>query len=134
MHGIPCICEMTTEFRGLLVERLRAERARLGLSQAEMAERGGTKMRTYQDWERGVATVATEFLLAMGAHGLDVVYVLTGKREATLGLIPADESALLDNYRAADAAGQASLQAAGAAFAQQGRPGVAKPRKASGGE
>lgn len=64
-----------------------------------------------------------------------MLYVLTGQRGVnTVGLLNAEESALVDNYRAAAPEGKASLQAAGTAFAQQGRPGAAKARKASGGE
>src|SRR5258708_1507901 len=44
--------KMNAEIRVIFGERLRQERERLGLSQADMAKLGGTKMRTYQDWER----------------------------------------------------------------------------------
>src|SRR2546427_2689984 len=54
--------KMNAEIRVIFGERLRQERERLGLSQADMAKLGGTKMRTYQDWERDVATVSAEFL------------------------------------------------------------------------
>ena len=37
-------------------------------------------MRTYQDWERDVATVSAEFLARISAHGLDISFVLTGLR------------------------------------------------------
>ncbi|WP_200843237.1 helix-turn-helix domain-containing protein, partial [Raoultella sp. 18083] len=60
--------------------RLREERDRLGLSQAEMAALGDTKARTYQDWERAVASVSADFLGTVAGHGLDVTYVLTGNR------------------------------------------------------
>ncbi|MEJ2800896.1 helix-turn-helix transcriptional regulator [Comamonadaceae bacterium PP-2] len=72
---------MSTEIRVFLATRLREERERLGLSQAQMAQLGGTKTRTYQDWERGLATVSTEFLVvAAAACSLDLMYVLKGVR------------------------------------------------------
>ncbi|WP_250438903.1 helix-turn-helix domain-containing protein [Delftia tsuruhatensis] len=72
--------KMNAEIRVIFGERLRQERERLGLSQADMAKLGGTKMRTYQDWERDVATVSAEFLARISAHGLDISFVLTGLR------------------------------------------------------
>ncbi|RYH42944.1 MAG: helix-turn-helix transcriptional regulator [Alcaligenaceae bacterium] len=75
---------MNTEIRAFLGERLRQERDRLGLSQPDMAALGGVKPRTYQDWERGVAVVSAEFLSAANAHGIDVSYVITGRKSAAL--------------------------------------------------
>jgi transcriptional regulator with XRE-family HTH domain len=102
---------MNTKFSDLVVERLRAERSRMGLSQAEIAELGGVKPRTYQNWELGIASVATDFLMAMAAHGRDVVYVLTGRREAKVATLSPEESALLDDYRAATQQGRAAARA-----------------------
>lgn len=71
---------MNAEIRVIFGERLRQERDRLGLSQADMAKLGGTKARTYQDWERDVSPVSAEFLARISAHGLDTPFVLTGMR------------------------------------------------------
>lgn len=60
--------------------RLREERERLGLLQPDMALLGEAKPRTYQDWERGIAVVSAEFLATVAAHGVDVGYVITGRR------------------------------------------------------
>ncbi|CAN7514484.1 helix-turn-helix domain-containing protein [Acidovorax sp. LjRoot129] len=101
---------MNTEFRVLVAGRLREEREKLGLSQTDMAELGGTKARTYQDWERAVAAVGTEFLALAALRGLDAAYVLTGVRGNSGNLSP-DESALLDLYKRADADGRGIVQA-----------------------
>ncbi|MFT4190750.1 MAG: helix-turn-helix transcriptional regulator [Comamonas sp.] len=97
--------------------RLKEERERLGLSQAEMAALGDTKPRTYQDWERGIAVVSTEFLSVVAMKiAVDLMYVLTGARSpqvlavrpapaATRDLSPEHE-ALLDNYDNADDEGR----------------------------
>ncbi len=84
---------MSTDFRTSLSERLRSERDRLGLSQPDMAALGSAKPRTYQDWERGIAAVSTEFLSAVADSGLDVQYVVTGRRSPTRlsGAAPAPE-------------------------------------------
>jgi transcriptional regulator with XRE-family HTH domain len=71
---------MNTDFRTYISARLKEERGRLQLSQLELAEIGGVKLRTLQDWERGLAPVQTEFLAATRAHGMDVLYVVTGER------------------------------------------------------
>ena len=120
---------MNTEIIVLLSQRLRAERNRLGLSQAEMAERGGVKPRTYQDWERGVSTVAAGFLMVMGQQGLDVIYVMTGTRGEPSSL-SAEEQALLDNYRAAKEEGRAAARAVLASVEKQ--PPTAPGRKSAG--
>lgn len=72
--------DMDAEIRVIFGERLRQERDRLGLSQAQMADLGCTKARTYQDWERGLASVNAEFLARISVHGVDAQYVLTGLR------------------------------------------------------
>jgi transcriptional regulator with XRE-family HTH domain len=62
--------------------RLREERERLGLSQEELAAVGGVTKRTQHMWERGDQTPNGEVLSLAAAHGVDVLYVLTGRREA----------------------------------------------------
>lgn len=89
---------MNTEFRVFVAGRLREEREKLGLSQGDMAELGGTKSRTYQDWERAIAGVSTEFLALAALRGLDVTYVLTGVRGNT-GVLSPDESTLVERLR-----------------------------------
>jgi transcriptional regulator with XRE-family HTH domain len=82
---IRALKDMDTEFRISCGSRLREERERLGQGQAEMSAATGVKPRTYQDWERGIASVSTEFLSLAATLGLDVMYVVTGVRtnEAT---------------------------------------------------
>ena len=90
---------MSTENRSLMGSRLREERDRLGKSQGEMAELADTKLRTYQDWERGIAAVSSEFLLQVAPFGVDVLYVLTGGRMPSGQVLTREEDAVLDNYR-----------------------------------
>jgi transcriptional regulator with XRE-family HTH domain len=135
---------MDTENRALFAARLREERDRLGLSQGDMAARCGAKPRTYQDWERAVASVSVEFLsTALTTVGLDAVYVLTGirtppdrlpvptgasvavKEKAPRYLTP-EQEALLDNYEAADERGRAAARSVLDALAQP------QPKRANG--
>lgn len=91
---------MDTENRALFAARLREERDRLELSQADIAARCGAKPRTYQDWERGVASVSIEFLsTAMATVGLDAVYVLTGVRSAGMNAPPASTEGTRFTYK-----------------------------------
>ncbi|MDA8455277.1 peptidase S24 [Acidovorax sp. GBBC 3334] len=82
---------MNTDYRTFVGERLREERERLGLRQPDMAAIGSAKARTYQDWERGIASVSAEFLSAVADRGLDVAYVITGRRSLS-GPAPAPAS------------------------------------------
>ena len=101
-----------------MVARLVEERTRLGISQADMAAAGDIPPRTYQDWERGVSPIKAERFVLLAAVGVDVLYVLTGQRGVdTVGLLSAEESALVDNYRHASPEHQASLRQVGSSFA-----------------
>ncbi len=71
---------MEEEIRVLIGSRLREERERLRFSQQAFAELGGVSMRAEQDWERGVSAPKADFLAVAVEHGVDVLYVLTGKR------------------------------------------------------
>jgi len=55
-------------------------------------------------------------LAAMANKGVDVAYVLSGKKSV---LLKPDEAVIVDNYRNSTPAGQSSLREVGAAFAQQ---------------
>lgn len=124
---------MTSDIRLVLGKRLREERERLGLSQTALAALGGAKMRTLQDWERGLSAVQAEFLAAVGAHGVDVQYIITGHAlfEGKQGTaLRAEEAALLENYRASDDEGRAAarkVMAALAGSASREVEGLAQP-------
>lgn len=96
------------------------ERARLGFNQADFGRLGGVGRTTQVNYESGHTSPTVEYLLALAGHGLDMLYVLTGQRGIdTVGVLSAEEAALVDNYRAAGPAHQASLRAVGASFAEQ---------------
>lgn len=115
---------MDEEIRSLIGGRLREERERLGLSQSAFAALGGVALRTEQDWERGVSAVKSDFLAIAAAHGVDVLYVVTGTRvepvksaaeladssRAKSRYVTHEEAALLDNYNAADEKGRAAAR------------------------
>lgn len=107
---------MNVEIRALIGARLREERDRLHFSQDALASLGEVKRRTLQDWERGLAAPNGDFLAAICNHGVDVLYVLSGKRamaqmQAIGGAwIAAEETTMLDQYRSAAPQHQAALR------------------------
>ena len=111
---------MNAEIRVIFGQRLKQERDRLGLSQAAIAERGGTKVRTYQDWERDIATVSAEFLARISAHGVDIEYVLTGRRSAEwIEALGPEARELLGDYEKASKEWRALLRGVAALAAKE---------------
>lgn len=61
-------------------DRLRQERERVGLSQAEMAEAGGVKKLAQHNYEKGDRTPTADYLQKLVGAGIDVPFLLTGQR------------------------------------------------------
>lgn len=79
--------------------RLREERERLRLSQTAFGELGGVQKRAQVNYENGERSPDANYLAAIAGYGVDIQYVLTGARTAPENVLPADEQALLRNYR-----------------------------------
>ena len=90
-------------------ERLAEERVRLGLSQAVMAQRGGVATRTYSNYEAGEREPGIAALANWYESGVDVLYVVTGRRSGTE--LPPDEELVLGGFRKLDARGRAGVLA-----------------------
>jgi transcriptional regulator with XRE-family HTH domain len=90
--------------------RLREERERLHLSQGNFGEIGGVKANAQGKYESGERFPDAEYLAAVSAAGVDVLYVLTGTRtpKPVDGLSVAEEK-VLDNYRSIPEEDQASV-------------------------
>ncbi|WP_257638213.1 helix-turn-helix domain-containing protein [Janthinobacterium sp. UMAB-56] len=93
--------------REIIGVRLKAERERLGYNQADFAAVGGASKRTQIDWEQGKQVPNAEFLAAVSAIGVDVLYVVTG--QFTPGNLSADESEVVAGYRKMDIRGKAGV-------------------------
>lgn len=83
--------------------RLRKERDRLGLSQRAFGEIGGVEANAQGKYESGNRAPKADYLAAVAAKGVDVLYVLTG----TPTPIPVDnlsvaEERVLGSYRVLD--------------------------------
>jgi len=83
-------------------ERLRQERERLGLSQAALAALAGVTRNSQIKYESGERKPDIAYLVAVARAGVDILYVSTGERAVSTYGLPADEEALLENYRASD--------------------------------
>ena len=71
--------------------RFKEERERLGLTQQDVAAAGHVGHRTVQGWESGSFAPKAEFLAHAATIGVDVGYVITGRR--TTGVLTGPASA-----------------------------------------
>ncbi|MGQ7863096.1 helix-turn-helix transcriptional regulator [Pseudomonas sp. CBSPBW29] len=60
--------------------RLKAERARLGYSQAALGKVGGVETNAQGRYENGVRFPRADYLAAVAKVGVDVLFVITGNR------------------------------------------------------
>ncbi|HBN9615870.1 TPA: helix-turn-helix domain-containing protein [Pseudomonas aeruginosa] len=109
-------------------ERLRQERKRLSLTQAQAAQKAAVTRETWSRYETGALLPGMEVLAALANAGADVHYILTGQRQGVPSSAPAqeqetplapDERILLDNYRHSPPDAQAALKATSDAFARR---------------
>lgn len=99
-------------------DRLKEERHRLGLKQAEMAEAGGVQVQAVSLYESGKRYPDSQYLESIALVGVDVAYVITGHR-TPIATLAKEEQALIDNYRAADTQGRAAARAVLSAVQKQ---------------
>lgn len=93
---------------------------RLGYTQPVFAEMAGAKKRTLIDWEKDVSSPTAVQLSALAAHGLDVVYVLTGTRSAPVAdPLTQRERHLIDNYRGSSEEGRRAVESTASALAHR---------------
>lgn len=89
--------------------RLAEERVRLGLSQSDMAEKGGVSARTYAYYESGEREPGVGSLNAWHNLGADVLYIVNGSHSSAL--LSSEEELVLDGYRKLDARGRTGVLA-----------------------
>lgn len=93
-------------------ERLKEERLRISFAQVAFAEACGINRGTLSNWEKGDQTPHAAALGVMATLGVDVLYVVTGRRagESESTLAPAERD-LLQAWRASNDKGRAALAA-----------------------
>ncbi len=99
----------SAEKRTSIGARLKEERERLGFSQPAFAAIGGASKGSQISWEKGTATPNAEFLYEVARIGVDVLYVVTGRRDSA-DMAP-EEQMVLAGYRQLDARGRAGVLA-----------------------
>ncbi|QNM96406.1 helix-turn-helix domain-containing protein [Chitinimonas koreensis] len=99
---------MTVSTNSAIGGRLKLERVRLRLSQAEIARRGGLTIRTYGRYELGTSSPSAAFLAVLCANGFDVLYVISGIHSTAA--LTSDESVLLDEVRSLDEHGRFAVR------------------------
>ena len=114
--------ELSTVYGVVLLnigERLREERARLGLNQGDFAAVAKVSKTTQFNYEKGERSPDAAYLEAVAAAGVDVLYVLTGRRAglSETGLAE-DESTLLNQYRAMPDSDRATVRRMASALAE----------------
>lgn len=81
--------------------RLREERERLGFNQTDLATLGGASKNSQYNYEKGDRHPDTAYLAAVAEKGVDVLYVITGKRlPIQSDSLSVEEADLLTAYRA----------------------------------
>lgn len=78
-------------------ERLREERKRTGLNQADFAKAGGVHRNSQTEYETGKTPPNADYLSAVAELGVDVRYLLTGVR--TTASLTASEAEVLSVAR-----------------------------------
>ena len=103
--------------------RLAEERRRLGLKQAEFAALVGTNVPKQSLYENDKRELRADYLARLAAGGVDVVYILTGRRNE--GWLAQGPSELLTSYRALPTDMQQALEALARALRERAelRPG-----------
>jgi transcriptional regulator with XRE-family HTH domain len=103
-------------------QRLREERERLGLSQERFAAVGGVQKRAQINYESGERVPDAHYLEGIALLGVNLLYVVTGTRDAEPPpAVTAEERLLLDYYRDA----QPALRKAAVAALLSGHTGGA---------
>lgn len=92
-----------------LGERLKEERNRLGMSQTAFGELGGVKVLAQRNYESGLRSPDANYLARIEVAGVDVLYVVTGKR----AISQADLDADLERYGKAWETLEMALEATG---------------------
>lgn len=95
------IVPFVKRFRGTILQigaRLKEERLRVGIKQADLAAQIGIAKKSQTNYELGHSSPSADYLAAIADTGIDIQYVLTGRRAAP---IAGDEAELLARYREA---------------------------------
>ena len=81
-------------------DRLKEERQRLGLNQSDFAALAGVAKNSQLNYEKGERSPDAEYLAAIAEKGVDVLYVVAGRRTpAAADAISEAEADLIEHFR-----------------------------------
>jgi transcriptional regulator with XRE-family HTH domain len=89
--------------------RLKSERSRIGLNQAEFAATGGVQKHAQFQYEKGMRRPNSDYLSAIAAAGVDICYLLTGAKAGRLE--NSEEQRIITIFRSLDARKREALLA-----------------------
>lgn len=99
-------------------ERLREERVRLGYNQGDFAAIAGVAKTSQFNYEKGDRSPDAVYLSAVAQKGVDVLYVVTGKRmPESAGSLSAEEARLVERYRLMSSEGRTTINSVSEALA-----------------
>lgn len=100
--------------------RLKNERARLGLTQAEIASKCNVSREMWGKYERGVALAGSEVLFSLAEINVDIGYLFSGVRSIPVAELELtkEEQVLLDDYRESNEQGKEAIEKTASALAQ----------------
>lgn len=112
MRSIDLFCQGGhVGFTSQCISRLKLERKRLSLNQADAAALCGVSRETWGKYERGTMVPGGDVLLSFAINGANVQYILTGEEGGGITLTR-DELELINHFRAAPLAIKAAAMAA----------------------
>lgn len=79
--------------------RLRGERLRIGMPQYFLAAIGGVKPNAQVKYENGRRLPRGDYLAAIAVTGMDLLYILTGRRSVGMSQLTSEERLLIAAYR-----------------------------------
>ena len=77
-------------------ERFKHERLRLKLTQAQLADAGGVGRHAQSYYERDITLPRADYLAAITLLGIDVLFIITGRRTLHIGTPPISEDIRCD--------------------------------------
>lgn len=100
--------ELPDNLSGLVGIRLREERERLEITQADAALLTGVSRQMWGRYERG-AMPSAEVFLRLNGQGFDINYILGGSRRLTEGTLKDEERTLIDCFRTVGSDAKAAI-------------------------
>ncbi|MDD7570208.1 MAG: helix-turn-helix transcriptional regulator [[Actinobacillus] rossii] len=98
--------------------RLKNERIRLGLTQAEIASKCGISREMWGKYERGVALAGSEVLFSLASLGVDIGYLFSGVQSTPESTLTQKEQTLLEDYRESNEQGKEAIEKTASALAE----------------